>query len=197
MQKIIIDGVLRKVVYDTEAKTYTKTIKLKWKKKIKCILGLRKYPGENIKYIADIFNKNGIKTFEVLKYSKYMVVTKEIDGKSLMDEIINNNDKKYIKILIEKYIDMVTRIIELGVYFGDFNFGNFIVSNGEVYAIDLEDYRKDFLTKFRKKSTMKRLKRQLLEKEEVLIKMYEYFNGEKIYQQIEKELEKNKNYQNN
>lgn len=33
MQKIIIDGVLRKVVYDTEAKTYTKTIKLKWKKK--------------------------------------------------------------------------------------------------------------------------------------------------------------------
>lgn len=39
---------------------------------------------------------------------------------------------------------------------------------------------------------MKRLKRQLLEKEEVLIKMHEYFNGEKIYQQIEKELEKNK-----
>lgn len=61
MQKIIIDGVLRKVVYDTEAKTYTKTIKLKWKKKIKCILGLRKYPGENIKYIAEIFQKMELK----------------------------------------------------------------------------------------------------------------------------------------
>ena len=176
MQKIIIDGVLRKVVYDTEAKTYTKTIKLKWKKKIKCILGLRKYPGENIKYIAEIFQKNGIKTFNVLEYSKHSVITSEIEGRSLMDEILEIKSKEEAQVLIDKFVSIV----------------NFIVSNGEVYAIDLEDYRKDFLTKFRKKSTMKRLKRQLLEKEEVLIKMHEYFNGEKIYQQIEKELEKNK-----
>ena len=192
MQKIIIDGVLRKVVYDTEAKTYTKTIKLKWKKKIKCILGLRKYPGENIKYIAEIFQKNGIKTFNVLEYSKHSVVTSEIEGRSLMDEILETKSKEEAQILIDKFVSIVTKIINLNVYYGDFNFNNFIVFNGEVYAIDLEDYRKDFLTKFRKKSTMKRLKRQLLEKEEVLIKMHEYFNGEKIYQQIEKELEKNK-----
>ena len=192
MQKIIIDGVLRKVVYDTEAKTYTKTIKLKWKKKIKCILGLRKYPGENIKYIAEIFQKNGIKTFNVLEYSKHSVVTSEIEGKSLMDEILETKNKEEAQVLIDKFVSIVTKIINLNVYYGDFNFNNFIVSNGEVYAIDLEDYRKDFLTKFRKKSTMKRLKRQLLEKEEVLTKMNEYFNGEKIYQQIEKELEKNK-----
>ena len=190
MQKIIIDGVLRKVVYDTEAKTYTKTIKLKWKKKIKCILGLRKYPGENIKYIAEIFQKNGIKTFNVLEYSKHSVVTSEIEGRSLMDEILETKSKEEAQVLIDKFVSIVTKIINLNVYYGDFNFNNFIVSNGEVYAIDLEDYRKDFLTKFRKKSTMKRLKRQLLEKEEVLIKMHEYFNGEKIYQQIEKELEK-------
>lgn len=190
MQKIIIDGVLRKVVYDTEAKTYTKTIKLKWKKKIKCILGLRKYPGENIKYIAEIFQKNGIKTFNVLEYSKHSVVTSEIEGRSLMDEILETKSKEEAQVLIDKFVSIVTKIINLNVYYGDFNFNNFIVSNGEVYAIDLEDYRKDFLTKFRKKSTMKRLKRQLLEKEEVLTKMNEYFNGEKMYQQIEKELEK-------
>ena len=190
MQKIIIDGVLRKVVYDTEAKTYTKTIKLKWKKKIKCILGLRKYPGENIKYIAEIFQKNGIKTFNVLEYSKHSVVTSEIEGRSLMDEILETKSKEEAQILIDKFVSIVTKIINLNVYYGDFNFNNFIVSNGEMYAIDLEDYRKDFLTKFRKKSTMKRLKRQLLEKEEVLTKMNEYFNGEKMYQQIEKELEK-------
>lgn len=190
MQKIIIDGVLRKVVYDTEAKTYTKTIKLKWKKKIKCILGLRKYPGENIKYIAEIFQKNGIKTFNVLEYSKHSVITSEIEGRSLMDEILETKSKEETQVLIDKFVSIVTKIINLNVYYGDFNFNNFIVSNGEVYAIDLEDYRKDFLTKFRKKSTMKRLKRQLLEKEEVLTKMNEYFNGEKMYQQIEKELEK-------
>lgn len=192
MKKIIINGLLRKVVYDTESKTYTKTIKLKWKKKIKCILGLRRYPGENIKYIADLFHRNKIKTFEVLEYSKYMAVTKEIEGRSLMDEIINNNDKENVDILMNKYIEMVTKIIELGVYFGDFNFSNFIVSNGELYAIDLEDYRKDFLTKFRRKSIMKRLKRQLLEKEKILEKMNEYFNGEKVYKQIENNIRKNK-----
>ncbi|MEJ6466090.1 hypothetical protein [Fusobacterium ulcerans] len=91
------------VIYNAKKKTYTKIIKPKLKKQLKYFFKMRRYPEENIKYIADIFNKNGIKTFEVLKYSKYMVVTKEIDGKSLMDEIINNNDKKYIKILIEKY----------------------------------------------------------------------------------------------
>lgn len=190
MQKIIIDGVLRKVVYDTEAKTYTKTIKLKWKKKIKCILGLRKYPGENIKYIAELFQKNGIRTFNVLEYSKYSVITSEIEGRILMDEILVTKDKNKVQILIDKFVDIVTRIIGLGVYYGDFNFGNFIVSNGELYAIDLEDYRKDFFTRFRRKSIMKRLKRQLLEKEEILEKMNEYFNGEKIYHQIKKRLEK-------
>ena len=192
MQKIIIDGVLRKVVYDTEAKTYTKTIKLKWKKKIKCILGLRKYPGENIKYIAELFQKNGIRTFNVLEYSKYSVITSEIEGRILMDEILITKDKDKVQILIDKFVDIVTRIIDLGVYYGDFNFGNFIVSNGEIYAIDLEDYRKDFFTRFRRKSIMKRLKRQLLEREEILEKRNEYFNGEKIYYQIEKRLEKNK-----
>ncbi|WP_462355212.1 BUD32 family EKC/KEOPS complex subunit [Fusobacterium ulcerans] len=178
------------VIYNAKKKTYTKIIKPKLKKQLKYFFKLRRYPGENIKYIADIFNKNGIKTFEVLKYSKYMVVTKEIDGKSLMDEIINNNDKKYIKILIEKYIDKVKRIIELGVYFGDFNFGNFIVSNGELYAIDLEDYRKDFLTRFRRKAMMKRLKRELKGREEILNRMNQYINSEKIYQQIEKKINK-------
>lgn len=178
------------VIYSAKKKTYTKIIKPRLKKQLKYFFKLRRYPGENIKYITDIFNKNGIKTFEVLKYSKYIVVTKEIEGKSLMDEIINNNDKRYVKTLTEKYIETVTKIIELGVYFGDFNFGNFIVSNGEIYAIDLEDYRKDFLTRFRRKPMMKRLKRELKGREEILNRMNEYFNGEKIYQQIK---EKNKN----
>lgn len=190
MQKIIIDGALRKVVYDSETKTYTKIIKLKWKKRIKCILGIRKYPGENIKYIADLFKKNEIKTFDILEYSKNSVVTSEIEGRILMDEILVTKDRDKVQILIDKFVDIVTRIISLGVYYGDFNFGNFIVSNGELYVIDLEDYRKDFFTRFRKKSIMKRLKRQLLEKEKILEKMNEYFNGKEIYKKIKERVEK-------
>ena len=190
MKKIIVDGLLRKVVYDTENKTYTKTIKLKWKKKIKCILGLRKYPGENINYIANLFRQNKIKTFDILEYSKNSVVTSEIEGRILMDEILVTKDRDKVQILIDKFVDIVTRIISLGVYYGDFNFGNFIVSNGELYVIDLEDYRKDFFTRFRKKSIMKRLKRQLLEKEKILEKMNEYFNGKEIYKKIKERVEK-------
>lgn len=191
MEKIIIDGKLRKVIYDTEKKTYTKTIKCKLKKRIKFYLHLRRYPGENIKYIADLFHKNGINTFEVLSYSKYEVVMSEIEGKTLLEEIITNKDKERSEKLIYKYLDLVTRIIELGVYFGDFNFGNFIVHNDELYAIDLEDYRKDFLTRFRRKPLMKRLKRDLKRQEKTLLGINEYLNGENLYREVEERLEKN------
>ncbi|BBA50390.1 hypothetical protein FV113G1_07370 [Fusobacterium varium] len=180
------------VIYDAKEKTYTKIIKPKLKKQLKYFFRLRRYPGENINYIANLFRQNKIKTFDILKYSKYMTVTKEIEGKSLMDEIINNNDREYVNTLINKYIEIVTKIIELEVYFGDFNFGNFIVSNGELYVIDLEDYRKDFLTRFRRKSMMKRLKRELKGREEILNRMNKYFNGERIYCQIENKVRKNK-----
>ena len=46
-------------------------------------------------------------------------------------------------VLIDKYIEIIAKIIELGIYFGDFNYYNFIVNDGELFVIDLEDYRKD------------------------------------------------------
>ncbi|MHD0314250.1 MULTISPECIES: BUD32 family EKC/KEOPS complex subunit [Fusobacterium] len=48
-----------------------------------------------------------------------------------------------MKVLIDKYIEIIAKIIELGIYFGDFNYYNFIVNDGELFVIDLEDYRKD------------------------------------------------------
>ncbi|WP_373078769.1 hypothetical protein [Fusobacterium varium] len=178
------------VIYDAKEKTYTKIIKPKLKKQLKYFFRLRRYPGENINYIANLFRQNKIKTFDILEYSKNSVVTSEIEGRILMDEILVTKDRDKVQILIDKFVDIVTRIISLGVYYGDFNFGNFIVSNGELYVIDLEDYRKDFFTRFRKKSIMKRLKRQLLEKEKILEKMNEYFNGKEIYKKIKERVEK-------
>ncbi|MHD0320899.1 hypothetical protein ABDA07_06875 [Fusobacterium varium] len=51
--------------------------------------------------------------------------------------------KEKVKVLIDKYIEIIAKIIELGIYFGDFNYYNFIVNDGELFVIDLEDYRKD------------------------------------------------------
>ena len=83
---------------------------------------------------------------------------------------------------------MVSKIINLGIYFGDFNFDNFIVYQNELYVIDLEDYRKDFFSTYRKKSLIKRLKRQLVERTEITGKMSEFFNGNEVFNEIEKRL---------
>ena len=176
------------IYYDEVNKTYTKLIKPRFNKKMKYFFGLRKYPGKNVKYISDLFLQNGIRTFEVIEVSKYKTVTKEITGDTLMDKIIRLKNDEEINNLIEKYIKIVVKIIELGVYYGDFNFGNFIVNNGKLYVIDLEDYRKDFFSKFRKKEMMRRLKRTLYNTEKNLENRKVKLNGEEIYLKIEEKL---------
>lgn len=175
MERVIVDTDLRKVIYNSENKTYTKIIKCKLKKRIKFFFKIRKYPGENIKYISELFRKNGIKALEVLEYSKYKVVTKEITGKTFLEELISNYNNYESKVLIEEYIKLITKII---------NFGNFIVHNKELYAIDLEDYRKDFFSKFRRKSLLKRLKRELRKNEKILKNVDENLRVEDIYKKI-------------
>lgn len=76
----------------------------------------------------------------------------------------------------------------MGIYFGDFNFDNFIVSQEELCAIDLEDYRKDLFSAFRKKSLIKRLRRQLVERTEITGKMSEFYNGNSVFNEIKKRL---------
>lgn len=70
------------VIYNPQDKTYTKIMRPKLNKKIKYFFRIRKYPGENIKYISEILKKNGIKTFDIVEYSNYKVITKEIPGNS-------------------------------------------------------------------------------------------------------------------
>ncbi len=45
------------VIYNAKKKTYTKIIKPKLKKQLKYFFKLRRYPGENIKYILNILIK--------------------------------------------------------------------------------------------------------------------------------------------
>lgn len=187
MEKVIVNHKRTKVVYDTEKKIYTKYFYPKFDKRLKCFLGFRKYPGRNYKYISDILEKDGIKVAEVVDFDKYNVSTKEIAGKDLSEELTNSEKERGEK-LINKYIEIVSKIINLGVYFGDFNFDNFIVYQNELYAIDLEDYRKDFFSVYRNKSLIKRLRRQLLERTEIIGKMSEFFNGNDIFNEIEKRL---------
>lgn len=189
MEKVIVNHKRTKVVFDTEKRIYTKYFYPKFDKRLKCFLGFRKYPGKNYKCISDILEGDGIKVAEVVNFDKYSVSTKEIMGNNLSEELINS-EKTRGKELINKYIEIVSKIINLGIYFGDFNFNNFIVYENELYAIDLEDYRKDFFSIYRKKSLIKRLRRQLVERTETAGKMLEFFNGKDVFNKIEKRLNK-------
>ena len=187
MEKVIVENSRSKVVYNDLEKTYTKYFYSEFGKKIRFFLRLRRYPGKNYKYISDIFEKEGIKVAEIIDFDKYSVSTKEINGKDLSEELINS-ERERGKELINKYVEIVSKIINLGIYFGDFNFDNFIVYQNELYAIDLEDYRKDFFSAYRKKSLIKRLKRQLVERTEITGKMSEFFNGNEVFNEIKKRL---------
>lgn len=91
--------------------------------------------------------------------------------------------------MIDKYVDIVSKIIKLDVYFGDFNYYNFIVNEKEeLIVIDLEDYRKDFFSKFRRKEMMKRLRAKLIYMQNIIRNKNENLNGEKIYLKIEEKL---------
>ncbi|MGL5232856.1 MAG: hypothetical protein ACRC7W_05955 [Fusobacteriaceae bacterium] len=183
MEKKIVDGKKTKVIYDTERKIYIKTFNPDDDKKLKYLLGMRIYPGRNFKVISDYFNANGIKTPKIIAVDKYKVVTEEVEGRVLKDFMQSCEPERQL-FLIDLYIEIVAKIINLGVYFGDFNFGNFIVSNDELCAIDLEDYRRDFFSNWRRKSLLKRLKRFLLERNYQELVM----SGEDIYEKIIKKI---------
>ena len=137
--KIINNHKRSKVYYNDTKDEYVKLFFPKFSKKLKYFFGLRKYPGHNFKFISDELNKLGIHTAKIIKYGKYSVITKNIDGKNL-DEYTKGNIKHPI---LKDFIKIVSTILKNNIYFGDFNFKNFIVKNNKIYAIDLEDYRKE------------------------------------------------------
>lgn len=139
-------------------------------------------------YIANLFKNNNIPTLKVIEFDKYQTKTQEILGETLLNKILKSKNNEEIEELINCYIDIVTKIISIGVYYGDFNFENFLIpynSKKQLIAIDLEDYRKDFLCKFRKREMMRRLKKTLNEMGIILKKSGITINSEQIYKRIE------------
>lgn len=134
--KIIVDHKDRRVLYDKKRKLYIKQFKPKIKNRIKYFFRFRKYPGINFNFVAKELEKIGIFVPEIVNYSKYEVIMKDIDGQILKEYLNKNNDKKKIK----KYLDILIKILNNNIYYRDLGPGNFMYKNGEIYAIDLEGY---------------------------------------------------------
>lgn len=161
MKAICIDK-YSSVYYDEKKDEYVKFFMPKFSKKVKYYLGFRKFPAYNFKYISDELNKIGIKTAEITKCSKYSISTKNIKGLSLGEYLeINKNNKEKIENITSSLIDTIYKIISNNFFFGDFSYNNFLVKNDEIYAIDLEDYRKNLIFRRTKNFTLSKMEGKL------------------------------------
>lgn len=155
--ELIVDLKERKVFYDHSNKVYVKEFCPSFERRLKCFFRLRKYPGENFFYVARKLNQLGIKTPEIVEYSKYKVVTKEIQGELLADYFIDNKNPD-----IElKFLNIIVKVINNRMYHKDFRPGNFIICNNEIYAIDLEDYKTDVIYVWNHQELISRLRKSL------------------------------------
>lgn len=164
MRKIIVDKKDRTVIYDSEKRTYEKYIRPKFREKLQIIFGIKRSHGKNADFLSKFLKDNGVKTYEVISYTKYSYITKEIEGKTLLDSILENKDNtELIKEYLNKYIEILKKIINLNLYYRDFAFNNLIIDkNNEVYIIDIDEMEFTLYSKFLKnKKVLPKLKRTL------------------------------------
>lgn len=136
----IVSDQRRSLVYFDETNNhFIKIFKPKFINKLKYFFRLRKYPGDNFFYIAKELQKLEIKTVEIVNFSHYKVVTKNIDGISLSKYLESNSNNEQI---LQKYVHLISTLLKNNIYSGDLSYDNFFVKDNEIIVIDLEDYRK-------------------------------------------------------
>ncbi|MDX8335920.1 BUD32 family EKC/KEOPS complex subunit [Candidatus Cetobacterium colombiensis] len=154
--KVIIIHRRSCVYYKVSSDSFIKEFTPKFSSKLKYFFKLRKYPGKNFYYISNLLNSLNIKTAKIISYSNYHIETKNIDGITLEEFIkIKGDNYDYI---ISQYIFLILTLIKNNIYCGDLHFGNFIVKNNELYALDLEDYHHKNIFWSYKKCFLSRLK---------------------------------------
>lgn len=152
--KVISDQRRSLVYFNEKEDTFIKIFKPKLSNKLKYFFRFRKYPGDNFFYISKELKKLGIKTVEIISYSHYKIITKNIHGTPLNIYLEKN---KYNDKIIQDYISIVTTLLKNNIYSGDLSFDNFFVKNDEIIVIDLEDYRKVYFFKRDMKEAIRRM----------------------------------------
>lgn len=164
MEKIIVDNRYRTVIYDSEEEVYKKTVRPKTKERLKMFLGMKRPQGKNADYISKLLKKNGIKTYEVLSYTKYSYITKEVKGKTLIEKILEiKEDKNKVNVYLTKYMEAIQKIIELDLCYTDFTFNNVMIDEkDEICLIDIDEMQDTWYCKiFKSKEIVPRLKKNL------------------------------------
>ncbi|MEG2092661.1 Mn2+dependent serine/threonine protein kinase [Cetobacterium sp.] len=146
------------VFYNEQTDSFIKTFSPKFKWKLKFFFRLRRYPGDNFYYISNLLNSLNIKTPKIIKHSKYFIETKNLAAMSLKEHLeLNPNDTD----TIEQFVNLISILMKNNIYSGDLTPRNFIFKNGDIYALDLEDYRHNTRLTFKKKNFLRRLKTKI------------------------------------
>lgn len=164
MEEIIVDNKYRTVIYDTDKKIYKKYVRPKIRERIEIFFGMKKAHGKNAYKLSEFLRKNGIKAYEVLSYTKYSYVTKEVNGKTLLEKVAElKNDKKLIEKYINKYMETVKKIIDLNLYYCDFYFNNLMVDEEDnICIIDIDEMEDTWYCRiFKNKKVIPRLRHTL------------------------------------
>ncbi len=153
--EVIVNHRRTTVIFDDRSNVFLKKFNPNFESRIKYFFRLRRYPGKNFNFIANELKKIGVNVPKVVSYTKYSVKTKKING-ILLREVIYSDPK-----IVKDFLDLIVKILNNNFYFGDFNTGNFIYSEGKIYAIDLEDYRKERFISRGHQEALRRLKKTL------------------------------------
>lgn len=147
---IIVNHKRSKVFYNKTEKYYRKLLLPKMSEKIKFILKLKRYPGNNFIYIKNELAKLSIKSTDYFNVSKYEIFMNEVEGISVEKaiETLDQTNKEYIA---KKYITILKLLFENNIYAPDATLDNFIVHENEIIAIDFDTYKKNIFSFFKKK----------------------------------------------
>lgn len=96
---------------------------------------------------------------EIVEYSKYKVVTKDIQGIVLREYL------KIDKSMLKPFLELIVKVLKNKMYYSDFNTKNFIVKERKIYAIDLEGYKVGISAIKTKKEIHERLTKALMNDE--------------------------------
>jgi len=150
-----------RVEHDQQENTYTKYFYPSSSDRAKYLLGLREYPGLNFRRIAARLRHLDVAVPEVLAASRFSVSTQALDGCSLMEKMLTDNEEDLLR-YTKMYSDLLATIFDAGIFFGDAHFRNYIVCSGRLYALDLDNYRGNFLSEWwTRRMALPTLKKQL------------------------------------
>lgn len=82
-------------------------------------------------------------------------MTKDIQG-VVLREYLKKDDS-----ILKYFLDIIVKILKNKIYYSDFNTKNFIVKDGEIFAIDLEGYKIGMMAVKTKEELHNRLQKAL------------------------------------